>query len=136
MKLPVLSSKIYTRGYKFPKTSGLVTPLTNHFQAATALLYNTPGWTKDDHLSAAGKQAKLAKKLEKRWGSAWDKAHMKTFGKKPGMWDYKVSGIGRSEYSEADKNILRKLAHEVSDRRVLSRVHEIAASRVNRMKRH
>ncbi len=132
MKLPGSAASIYTRGYKFGSQRVYVTPLTSgawNSQAVIALLRNTPTWTKSDHQDVAAKHKKTAQKFERLWGKTQDAAHMERFGRKATMADYRVSGIGRDDYSEAKKNLLRKLARAISDHNILAAHHAAAAKK-------
>jgi len=70
------------------------------------------GWTKEDHADAAVAHRKASKEMDRQWGEKQKEAHHHTFGSEPGIHDYKVSGIGREEYSEKHKDELRHLAHK------------------------
>lgn len=68
------------------------------------------GWASKDHHEAAEVHKKASEKAGKNWGKLRDKAHMERFGEKPHFGDYKVSGVGRSEYAEHHKDKLRALS--------------------------
>jgi hypothetical protein len=70
-----------------------------------------PRMTKAEHIRKAEQFAEKNARLKYQWGRAQEAAHRRTFGKAPEFHDYKISGIGRDEYSAADKNKLHGLAH-------------------------
>jgi len=134
VKIPSYSDPIYKKEFKFPKMNFAVTPTSGSSEAAKAVIYLFPEWTKEDHLAAARKHTKDAEKLKKEWGKVQEKAHMKTFGKKPEFGDYKISGVGSDKYPEDMKNKLRELAYGSGNAGALAAAHKKAATIVNKMK--
>lgn len=137
VRLPSVTDKIYRKQFKLPKRSGTVSIFNAHGDEGKIAIYLFPEWTKEDHLAAAARFKKLADKYSKEWAKAADEAHKKAFdGKEREFHDYKVSGIGRDEYAEDDKNKLRKLNRNAFDAKALAKAHEKAAKLVGRIKVH
>ena len=137
-KLPrkVSSRDIYTspikmRGYNvgvYP-VAGFVSTL----DAGRLLANRLCEWSKSDHLSAAAKFERERKRLQKLWNRTIEFAALKTFGRpfNP-IHDYKISAIGRDEFPENLKNILRSSAHEATFASKAAHAHKAAASFVTR----
>lgn len=85
-------------------------------------------WTSADHKEAAKSHKEASDKAREEWAGVQEQAHMHTFGKKPEFTDYKVSGIGRSEYSEEHKNKLRELSKISSGHTLQASAHMRAAT--------
>lgn len=128
--IPAMGDVAYTKGYTFPKITGEISPVRpgpSTDKAAKALHLNLPDWTKQDHLDAARAHAEAAETADREWGRVRDAEHQRVFGTKPEFTDYKVSGIGRSEYSEKGKARLRALAGGRSRHTDLAHAHAHAA---------
>mgnify|MGYP000851212611 CR=1 FL=1 len=63
-----------------------------------------------DHLALRDRAIEKMNNLKKYWGSVADGEFRGLFNRKMEVRDYRVSGIGRSEFSEPIKEILRKTA--------------------------
>ncbi len=86
------------------------------------------GWSKADHKNAAEQHREASIRWHRVWNKAADRAHRETFGKSArSVLDYKVSGIGRDEYPERYKTILRKAAQSASAHVIVSEAHAYAA---------
>jgi hypothetical protein len=135
VKIPSYTDDRYQKEFKFPKVNRNETA-THSFgnNGAKIVISLFPEWTKEDHLAAAAKHEKDADKMDRQWSKLRDEAHKKTFGKPAGFHDYKVSGIGRSEYPEDMKEKLRELAHGATKAKALSYAHATAAKIVKRFK--
>jgi hypothetical protein len=137
VKIPSPSALVYKSHFKLPKYNGLATiftPSLGTTAAAKILISLFPSWSKEDHLRAAAKFSRMETKYDEKWAEAQKAAHNKKFGKDPQFADYKVSGIGRDEYAEDDKKVLRKLAHSKSKASILAWAHKAAAKMVGRIK--
>lgn len=84
-------------------------------------------WSKADHTKAAAQHKEASIRWHRVWNKARDRAHREVFGKAPGPFDYKISGIGRDEYPERYKSILRKAAQSASAHEIVSEAHAYAA---------
>lgn len=135
-KIPDINDPIYTKKQKFPKYNVPISPISAHSSAdgAKILRSRLPGWTKSDHLAAAEYHEEQSKKKDSDWGKTRDKAHQDVFGTAPGFSDYKVSGVGRDEYSDKAKGKLRKLASEASNHKSIAAVHRYITNNFGRYK--
>lgn len=135
-KITDINDPIYTKKQKFPKYNVPISPISAHSSAdgAKILKSRLSGWTKEDHLAAAEYHEEQSKKKDADWGKTREKAHKDVFGTDPGFSDYKVSGIGRDEYSDKDKAKLRKLAAEASSHKSVAAVHKYLANNFGRYK--
>ena len=72
-----------------------------------------PGWSKEDHVERLIRLSRMIHVASAVWGRIADKAHGEAFpGKRRGMLDYKISGVGRDEYPERLKGRLRIAARQ------------------------
>lgn len=76
-----------------------------------------PNITRAQHIKFAKEFKALSEKLSKQWMNAADKASVKEFGKHWEIFDYKVSGIGRDDFSQTTKEKLRSITRKESDAR-------------------
>jgi hypothetical protein len=86
-----------------------------------------PRSTREDHARAARGHHQAAAKYDKAWGRIADKASKETFDRPWTFSDYRVSGIGRSEFPERLKKLLRSAAHRASEHNVAAAAHEAMA---------
>ncbi|ABM97089.1 hypothetical protein [Methylibium petroleiphilum] len=86
-----------------------------------------PGLTAEQHRSIARGHVELALKHRQGWSDTADEAAQATFGRNFGIHDYKVSAIGRDEFSEAHKERLRQHAYSKGDHHRLAVLHFMAA---------
>ena len=63
----------------------------------------------DDHLTALKFWCEAEKAASKEWMEKVEKYFFETFGRKCGATDYKISGIYRDEFTDEQKNDLRRL---------------------------
>lgn len=134
-KIPSYTDELYKKEFKFPKTNINETATHSYGNNGAKIVISLfPEWTKEEHLAAAAKHEKDADKMDEQWAKLRDDAHQKTFGKPAEFHDYKISGIGRSEYPEEMKDKLRELAQGATKARALSYAHATAAKLVNRIK--
>jgi hypothetical protein len=119
----------YTTGHKLPKHNGPVSVLTATSSASAAKVARLafPDYTKADHEAAAVLHRKLAEGHDASWSSSRHLAHLEAFGCAPSVTDYRISGIGRDEYSDAWKAKLRTHAHTASAHRACAAAHFGAA---------
>jgi len=108
--IPDITSDTYTKAEKVPKWNVPVSPLRDRDVGGKQLKQRLPHYSKADHEDAARAHMKAAHDSGEEWGKTQEAAHQKTFGKKPEFGDYKVSGVGREEYSAEHKDKLQSLA--------------------------
>lgn len=128
--IPAFADPAYTQGYKFPKITGEISPVRSvgfYREAAKALRRNLPDWTAQDHADAATAHALAGNRADREWGTVRDAEHQRVFKKSAEFTDYKISGIGRDEYSPKVKDRLRALAHGASQHHGLHGAHDLAA---------
>lgn len=102
-------ARVYGYAYK-PTVFSVVTAQG----AAKIINQQIIGWTKEDARRMSKFHQEEAARKEALWYKKREEAHMRVFGVEPTFLDYKISGIGRDEYSEEDKNFLRACAHDGS----------------------
>lgn len=122
----------YNTAVKLPKHNRAETPKSavTAEDAAKILVRNNPAWTKEDHKKLAAAHEAARKEHDDAWGRVADEAAQKTWGRKFEATDYKVSGIGSSEFSDEHKELLRHHAHSASAHSKLTSAHTVAARRV------
>lgn len=127
-----LNNACYHQPTKLRGYNGRVTVLRAHTarDGAKVLKAVNPLWTPQDHHRLAEQHLAESKRLAAEHSALLDQAHQETFGCSPSFEDYKVSGIGRSEYSEEKKAKLRFAAQATGNHKTLSLAH--AAACVNR----
>lgn len=125
--IPHVSDDVYTRSEKVPKWNVPVSPLRDRDVGGRQLRQRLPEFSKADHEHAAKAHMEAASEHEKAWGETQEKAHKETFGKKPEFHDYRVSGVGRDEYSEEHKDALRHHALSKTDHTSAAHAHWKAA---------
>lgn len=112
------------RGYNGPVT--VLTALLAR-EGARVLKAVNPAWTRQDHHRLAEQHRVESNRLAAEHSSLLDKAHMETFGCPQKFEDYKVSAIGRTEYSPEMKEKLRFAAKAATNHKTLSLAHAAAA---------
>lgn len=105
---------------------------SNMNSAHKTLRQATPDYSKEDHQAAASAHKEEAQRLQNEWNNTADVAHKERYGKERGVFDYKTSGVGDSEYSEAHKAKLRSLIRESQRHSNIASLHEKASSNFNR----
>lgn len=125
--IPHISDEVYTKAEREPKWSAAVSPLHDRDVGGRQLKRRLQGWSKKDHEEASAHHMAAAKDHEQAWGEKQKEAHNAAFGKDPEFHDYRVSGIGRDEYSEEHKDALRNHAHSKTAHISAARAHWKAA---------
>lgn len=107
---------------KLPKYNGPVNTFTAHGGGDRMHAFMRTGGkvTKDRANVLAGYHASKAKEHDEAWSAAADKASQEHFGRPFGFGDYKVSGVGSDEFSDAHKTVLRQHAQLAGKHRALS----------------
>ena len=127
-----LDNPVYTKKQRWPKFNVEISPSLAVSLGSTAvggrlLRQRLPNWTIADHRATAKRFRREAIRLKKEWSKEVNLAANETWGRGWKVSDYKVSGIGSSEFSQKRKTWLReliKMANEFSD---LALAHEAAA---------
>ena len=124
--IPPLHHRAYTSRHKFSKISIPIT--ASHYPDAGAqiLKRELPYFTRQDHKDAAAAHRRAADAADHEWGQVQHAAHMQTFGKPPEFHDYRISGVGRDEYSNEHKAKLRDLAVARTEHQGLAHAHDAA----------
>jgi hypothetical protein len=133
--IPLVRSSTYQDRQRWPKYTTAISPshpVAGSSAAGKMLADRLPDWSKQDHLDATRYHTEMAREWGKEWGEVQREAHLETFGKEPGAHDYKISGIGREEYSGTAKGRLRTLAHDKGEAGAIAAAHRAAASVASR----
>lgn len=128
-EIPHISDPTYTKSEKVPKWSVSVHPLMDRDVGGRQLKQRLPHFSKEDHMDAAKAHMQAAGEHEAAWGEKQKEAHNATFGKDPEFHDYRISGIGRDEYSEEHKDQLRNHAHSKTAHIAAAHAHWKAAGK-------
>lgn len=128
---PELDNPVYhiatkLRGYTNKTT---VFQATTDGDAATVLKRLGKSWTKEEHERLAAQHGEAAERLKADWNRLADEAAMETFGRPFAFGDYRISGIGREEFSDDFKTKLRFAAHAATHHGTLHRAHDRASRR-------
>lgn len=105
-----LDSPIYNTPIKIRLRTGKTTALrTGGCDGTVAKIIRRAaiGWSRTDHDHAALYHNARYERLNSIWQKLLDKAMMQTHGRAMGVTDYKVCAIGRDEFPEAMKRVLR-----------------------------
>ena len=121
-----IKNPIYHELHKLPKYNGKTSILgcVSCAGSAKLLFHHVASWERSAVREMATYHAKKRKELGKAWGEAQTKAHLETFGCEPTIFDYKISGIGRDEYSTEMKDLLRQLAQDSGRHIVLYSIYD------------
>lgn len=128
-----LESPIYLERERRPKWNVKVGPLMDPDEGGRILRRRLPHFTKADHESAARWFAADSKRARAQWSALMGSEHKRVFGRAMEATDYKISGIGREEYSERAKAKLRELAHYGTNAAAAAAAHWKAAGHRKRM---
>lgn len=120
---------VYRRGEKVRKHSRQVSPLDHPMIGGRMLRQRLPHLSKEMHVAIARAFARKARASQRAWTHIQEKEHLRVFGRKPEIFDYKISGIGRDEYSPKAKDLLRALARRSTDFRAAGWAHWRAAGK-------
>lgn len=125
---PAYQARVKLRGY-----TSQVSVIGAHSNAdgAKVLCRLNPEWSKDDHKRLAYQHALEAERLKARYSDLLEQAAQETFGRSWQVSDYRVSAIGRDEFSPAIKDALRFAAHAQANHQAIARAHQVAAQRLN-----
>jgi hypothetical protein len=131
---PGTNHAVYFDRVKLPKYNGAVSVLSaNGADAGRLLRRRLPDFDITSHVHAALFYKRQRERMAVAWNKTANRAAQVTFGRPFEFTDYKISGIGRDEFSDGFKNRLRKLAHESGDAGVIAAAHWRAAGKRNRM---
>lgn len=124
-----LDNAVYHQGVKLRGYNCRVTV----FQAATdrdaakVLKRLKPDWSKSDHDFLAKDHASEAEFQRREWDRLLNEAAIATFGRPFQFHDYRISAIGREEFSEEYKQKICFAAHAATYHSLASRAHALAA---------
>jgi len=121
---PIYRDRVRVRGWNVP-----VSPLMDADVGGKLLRARLPEFSKGNHESAARYFLNENKRLQGAWSALIGREHRRVFGKEFRPEDYKISGIGREEYSESVKDKLRALARAESDAGSAAAAHWRAAGK-------
>jgi hypothetical protein len=122
-----VDNAVYRERIKWPKWNVKVGPLMDAIIGGKLLRRRLPDFTKENHESAARYFSNEQKRAKGIWNTMIEKEHLRVFGKPFQITDYKISGIGRDEYSENVKNALWKWVRYASDVGAAADAHWMAA---------
>lgn len=124
-----LDHPAYHERVKLPGYNGKTTVFqaVTDRDAAHVLRRVNPAWTKEQHLELAQRHAGETLRQREAWNKLLNEAAQQTFGRPFQFFDYRISGIGRDEFSEEHKVALRFHAHATTYHEQVSRAHAHAA---------
>jgi len=79
-------------------------------------------WTRAQHKARADATWRKAARVRATWNRCFRAACLETFGREPEPGDYRIAAVGRDEFSEHWKRLLRSAGYG------LSRVADVAAA--------
>lgn len=121
---PAYHQRVKLRGYNGSIT---IFQATSDRDAAKVLKRVKPEWTPGEHETLAHAHAAEADTQRAEWNRLLDEAAMATFGRPFQFADYRVSAIGRDEFSEEHKQKIRFAAHASNYHTQAARAHAQAA---------
>lgn len=121
---PAYHQGVKLRGYNHRVT---VFQATSDRDAAKVLRRLKPDWSKSEHAELAKAHAAEADSQRMEWDRLLDDAAMATFGRPFQFQDYRISAIGREEFSDEHKQKIRFAAHATTYHTLASRAHAQAS---------
>ena len=123
-----IKDKLYSTRVKFRGYNTQPSVETAHGKdAGDILIMLRPDITKAQHAQLSKKFLDLSNKMNKQWDKVINQAAQATWGRDWQVSDYRVSGIGSSEFDEKYKKKLRELAHGSSKAKAISDAHKYAS---------
>lgn len=121
----------YAERVKLPRYNGPITlfQALSDRDAAAVLTRLNQNWSLQNHKMLADSHAQQAMVQQADYERLLDEAAMETFGRPFLITDYRVSAIGRSEFSEEKKDQIRFAAHASNCHKQASRAHAVVANR-------
>jgi hypothetical protein len=120
---PLYRQRVKLRGY-----NGQPSVMSAHGKdAGDILIALQPDMTKSQHAQRSREFESLADRLQGLYDQALDDAAQDAWGRDFRVTDYRVSGIGSDEFSEAHKERLRTLAQSLSAAKTISSAHGYAS---------
>lgn len=95
--------------------------------AGRALRKLLPDFDRDDHVAAAAYHLERAERLDRAWSKVAERAAVEAFGRSWQFHDYRICAIGREEFSNHHKRVLRHCAYNSTKHRDLAHAHTRAA---------
>ena len=126
-----LSHPAYNTKIKLRNWNCRTTAIRCHCEKTAAQIIKRfwPGLSKENHAEIAQYHACRAEKLRVIWNLVIERATLQTFGRPWRFEDYKFCAIGREEFSEAHKRVLRHCAYRKSEHLHLAHAHRKLATR-------
>lgn len=126
-----LSSPIYNTPTKLPLAGKRTARAAGCSGTAARIMRRaTPGWTKVDHDHAARYHLARYERLNSFWEKLLDKAMIRQYGRAMGVMDYRVCAIGRDEFPDTVKRVLRHCRYRSCEHLHLGKAHEKLAKRL------
>lgn len=127
-----LSSPIYNTPVKLRLIAGKPTAHAAGCSSTAARIIRRTahGWTKADHDQAVRYHIARYERLNSIWEKLLDKAMIQQYGRAMGVADYKVCAIGRDEFPDTVKRVLRHCRYRSCEHLNIGRAHEKLAKRV------
>jgi hypothetical protein len=97
--------------------------------AAKLIARHATQWTKDEHSAIAHYHSQRCEKLKSVWIKVAERAAMDLFGRPWEFSDYQVCAVGRSEFSERHKRVLRHCAYRSAEHAHIAMAHAQLAER-------
>ncbi len=119
---------VYTRLHKLPLQSQK-SVLTAHSgsDGARILRLEMPNLTKEEHLKLAREHLMQSLVCQRQYGEALNEAAMSLWGRPWAVTDYRVSAVGREEFSDEQKSKLRGLSEKIWQHGDIGRAHARAS---------
>jgi hypothetical protein len=125
--IPAIDSPIYNEKVRFPKYNVKVSPISAHGSDGVKLLIRRlPGWTKDDHQTAAQHHVNMAVQTHESYQRVLAKAEtaLKRRGLDAGPL---ISGVVSGRFPDAVKDQLRAFAWDTTRHKTAAWLHDHAA---------
>ncbi len=121
-----LTSAVYSTAVKVRCSKRLWSAIDHPHEYTTAKILGVTcaGFSKADHLAAADYHQNRAERLDSFWGLIADHQMQRIFGRSMGVADYKVCAIGREEFPDSKKLVLRHCAYQSSKHKKMARAHQ------------
>ena len=120
---PLYRTRVKLRGYNGPPTV-----MSAHGKdSGDILIALRPDMSKAQHAQRSREFESLADRLQGLYDQALDDAALDAWGRNFEATDYRVSGIGSDEFSEAHKERLRTLSKSLSAAKIIGTAHGYAA---------
>lgn len=131
--LPTLHDPIYTQRLRMRGWNRRVGATVGCQRTAAKVLKRlAPHWSREDHLRLAEHHARRAQRLQAIWSLVADRAAQDLLGRPFAVTDYRICAIGREDFAEHHKRVLRHCAYGSTQHRQLADAHACAARTARR----